>query len=42
MKFLVRDWLKLSEEERFWILENEAFRQWKNRKNKTALRTENR
>ncbi|KDE46313.1 hypothetical protein DI43_15380 [Geobacillus sp. CAMR12739] len=32
MMIKVRDWLQMSWEERFWLLENEAYRQWKNRK----------
>jgi hypothetical protein len=43
MKFLVREWLQMSKEERFWLLENEAYRQWKDRKNKNgSLAPENR
>lgn len=38
MKLLVREWLQMSKEERFWLLENEAYRQWKERRKiKTAL-----
>jgi hypothetical protein len=37
MKFRVREWLQMSKEERFWLLENETYRRWKLRKLKTAL-----
>ncbi len=43
MMIKVRDWLRMSWEERFWLLENEAYRQWKERKNKNgSLAQENR
>ena len=32
MMIKVREWLQMSWEERFWLLENTAYQQWKNRK----------
>jgi hypothetical protein len=38
MKVKVAEWKAFTQEERFWLLESEAFRQWKARNQKGVIK----